>query len=158
MRNTQRFLTLAGMTLAAGAILGMGATAASAAPSADSGTTAVQAPPPGGGGGGGQPGGGGGQPGGGGGQPGGGPAWPGGMGNNNGGGRWHGNFDGHRRNNQWVQSWVVDTFRNKKACNFAGWIGEQRNWWDDSDCYRIGSRNHVRYVLVAHEYGGRRHR
>ncbi|GAB3839553.1 hypothetical protein ACFPIJ_34755 [Dactylosporangium cerinum] len=156
MRNTQRFLTLAGMTLAAGAILGMGATAASAAPSADSGSSTVQAPPPGGGGGGG---GGGGQPGGGGGQPGGGPAWPGGMGNNNnGGGRWHGNFDGHRRNNQWVQSWVVDTFRNKKACNFAGWIGEQRNWWDDSDCYRIGSRNHVRYVLVAHEYGGRRHR
>jgi hypothetical protein len=51
---------------------------------------------------------------------------------------------------------VVDTFRNKQACNVAGWIGEKRNWWDDSDCYRIGGRN-GKYVLIAHQYG-RRHR
>ncbi|WP_327001445.1 hypothetical protein OHA72_40875 [Dactylosporangium sp. NBC_01737] len=145
MRNAQRFMALASLTLAAGSIIGLGATAASAAPSADSNTTAIQAPPPGGGGGGGGGGTGGG---------GGGSHWPGGMGNS-GGGRWHGTFDGHRRNNGWVQSWAVDTFRSKKACNWVGWIGEQRHLWDDSDCYRIG-RN--KYILIAHEYGGRRHR
>jgi hypothetical protein len=75
------------------------------------------------------------------------------MGNSNNHDRWHGQFDGRRRDHRWAQSWVVDTFRSKKACNFAGWIGEQRNWWDDSDCYRVGRNG--RYVLIAHEYGRR---
>jgi hypothetical protein len=180
MRNTQRFMAMAGVALAAGTVLGVGA-AASAAPGADSGTTAAQPRPsgtgnphtwPGGGnphipGGTGnphstptgspsgspsnsptgtptRPGGGHTWPG-----AGGNHNWPGGMGNS-GGGRWHGTFDGHRRNRNWVQSWAVDTFRSKKACNWVGWIGEKRNLWDDSDCYRIGRG---RYILIAHEYG-----
>ncbi|MDG6109271.1 hypothetical protein Daura_26330 [Dactylosporangium aurantiacum] len=146
--TTQRFLAMASMTLAAGAIIGLGGTAASAAPAGDSSTTAVQPRPgnPGDNTNGGNTNGNtnGGNTNG---------RWPGGMGNG-GGGRWHGTFDGHRRNNDWVQSWAVDTFRNKKACNFVGWLGEQRHLWDDSDCYRIG-RN--RYVLIAHQYGGRHH-
>ena len=146
--TTQRFLAMASMTLAAGAIIGLGGTAASAAPANDSSTTAVQPRPgnPGGNHNGGNHNGGNNT---------GGDRWPGGMGNNGGGGRWHGTFDGHRRNSKWVQSWAVDTFRTKKACNFVGWLGEQRRMWDDSDCYRIG-RN--RYILIAHEYGGRHHR
>jgi hypothetical protein len=133
MRNIQRVLTLAGMTMAAGAVVGMGAQAASAATVPSEHSTVTQ-PRPGGhdndrnGGDHGRPG----------------PD-----------GRWHGNWDGHRNGN-WVQSWTVRTFQSKRACNVAGWIGEQRGAWDDSDCYRIGHSG--RYVLVAHEYGGRHRR
>lgn len=148
MRNTQRMLTVAGMTLGAAAVIGMGASTASAATVQDGKSTVAQSRP----GGGDHPGGdgfGGGHDGDGRGD------WRGdGRGDGRGGdGRWHGSWDGHR-NGGWVQSWTVRTFPSKRACTLVGWIGEKRGAWDDSDCYRVGRGG--KYVLVAHEYGGRR--
>ncbi|WP_433616172.1 hypothetical protein ACQP2P_13905 [Dactylosporangium sp. CA-139114] len=135
-------LTLAGMTMAAAAVVGMGASAASASTVQD-GKGNVAQPRPGG------------------------DNHPGGD-NRHGGdnrpgdrrgpgsdGRWHGSWDGHRDNRDWDQSWVVRTFQNKRACTAAGWVGERAGMWDDSDCYRVGRSN--KYVLVAHEYNSRRH-
>ncbi|MFC4998850.1 hypothetical protein ACFPIJ_13510 [Dactylosporangium cerinum] len=131
-------MAMAGLTLATGAVIGMSASTASAATVQDSKSTVAQ-PRPGGGD----------HPGGGSGGNGRGGDW---RGND---GRFHGGWDGHR-NGGWTQSWTVRTFQNKKSCTFAGWIGEQRGAWDDYDCYRVGRGG--KYVLVAHEYGGRRHR
>lgn len=160
MRNMQRMTAVAGMVLATGAVLGMSATAASAATVQDGKSTVTQ-PHPGGHdhqGGDGRDGGfGDGRDGGfGDGRDGGfGDGRDGGFGDGRGGdGRFNGGWDGHR-NGGWVQSWTVRTFDNRRACNFVGWLGEQRGLWDSSDCYRVGRGG--RYVLVAHEYSGRHH-
>jgi len=152
--NTQRILTLAGMTLATGAVLGMGATAASAATSQDSQATVAQPGPHDNGGdnGGGHNNGGGngwGNGGGGHNNGGGGNGW--GNGHNNGGGNWWGNGHGNGGRDH---VWTVGRFPTKKSCDWAGWVGEHNGSWDDAVCVPVGRG----YLLIVRDNGHRHHR
>ena len=129
MRNTtQRILTLAGMTLAAGGVLGMGATAATAATTQGAKPSVAQDGPRDHNGG-----------------------HNGGWNNGHNNGGWD---DRHRGGRD--RTWTVGFFPNRKSCLWAGKVGEWRDRWDDSDCYKVNRRG--TYVLIAHDYGRRGHR
>jgi hypothetical protein len=53
---------------------------------------------------------------------------------------------------------VVDVFRSYRACDRAGEYGEDRGYWDDYDCYRVGGhhgggRNGYALVVDEDEWG-----
>lgn len=46
---------------------------------------------------------------------------------------------------------VVDVFRTYRACDRAGEYGEDRGYWDDYDCYRVGHFGRSGFALVVDE-------
>ncbi|GAA2384802.1 hypothetical protein [Dactylosporangium salmoneum] len=131
MRNAQRVLALGAMTLTAGAVFGMTATAASAATTQADKTTVAQPGPHGGPQGG----------------PHGGP-----HGGPNGGpqGGQHGRPGDHDR------SWIAGWYKNKKTCQFFAWTGEHSGRFDYGVCVpAFGKKG---WILVAHDNGRRHHR
>ncbi|MEV6929301.1 hypothetical protein AB0M46_33090 [Dactylosporangium sp. NPDC051485] len=152
MRNAQRVLALGAMTLTAGAVFGLTATAASAATTQAEKTTVAQPgadkPGPHGGPSGGQQGG-----------PHGGPSG-GSQGGPHGGpsGGPHGGPQGGPRGGRpgdHDRSWIAGWYQNKKTCQFFAWTGAHSGRFDYGVCVpAFGKKG---WILVAHERDGRRH-
>ena len=130
MRNAQRILALGAMTLTAGAVFAMTATAASAATTQDGKVTVAQGDPDdhqkGKDG------------------PKDDPKWDGkgGKGGNN--GKW----DGKGGKNH-DRSWVVGWYKSKKSCEIHKWWGEHSGQFDWGVCVpAFGSKG---WILVGHD-------
>ncbi|MGI5241409.1 hypothetical protein [Dactylosporangium sp. CA-139066] len=140
MRNTQRILALGAMTLTAGAVFGMTATAASAAATTQDGKTTVAQnnpkPDPKG-------------------SPKGDP-----KGNGKGDPKWHGGNDGKwdgRGGKNHDRSWIAGYYKNKKSCEIHNWWGEHTGQYDWGVC--VPAFNPKKgWLLVAHDNGHRGHR